>query len=478
LKELNIRGIEQQESDIFFTQKGSVDAESQSNPESYLDAQTESQAGIQPESTKPLNQTQRRRKIKITARSISTISQEDPKESPVNGQQENLDFSLSLETEEHSLHSRSNTHNTTNGEDKTASIEESTNGQCVNLSDSNLDPSPSTAHLGISENDSCAENSFKSDNGECAENNIINENESCAKTDIINDYEWSNDARGNFPNSCSENKNKLKDNNFEGQPGNNCETLNDAISLPFSKEESEENKPEVKLRQRKYSRRRSTASYRWSGVEMTQIDGPAPATELTLPADTNTPVNLQTKAVDLESLKSDLISTVSRYGLTLPPEDKETKCSDSCLVALLDQMSRSGDDFKVWDKDDHTFLRWYITRQMDIQIGTGKASEFLNLEPDNHQQQINNQFQTENSATDEYFLRAFSRIFNRDVVIVSPGRTDHFRGGIKNKPGKGRPLIFGLLQDDSATNKVFTSLVPEESADLDTIIQSLTNIKT
>ena len=82
LKELNIRGIEQQESDIFFTQKGSVDAESQSNPESYLDAQTESQAGIQPEYTKPLNQTQRRRKIKITARSISTISQERVNELP------------------------------------------------------------------------------------------------------------------------------------------------------------------------------------------------------------------------------------------------------------------------------------------------------------------------------------------------------------------------------------------------------------
>jgi hypothetical protein len=31
-------------------------------------------------------------------------------------------------------------------------------------------------------------------------------------------------------------------------------------------------------------------------------------------------------------------------------------------------MNRQGQDFKVWERDDYSFLRWYITRIMETHI--------------------------------------------------------------------------------------------------------------
>ena len=33
-----------------------------------------------------------------------------------------------------------------------------------------------------------------------------------------------------------------------------------------------------------------------------------------------------------------------------------------------DQMNRQGQDFKVWERDDYSFLRWYITRIMETHV--------------------------------------------------------------------------------------------------------------
>ena len=31
-------------------------------------------------------------------------------------------------------------------------------------------------------------------------------------------------------------------------------------------------------------------------------------------------------------------------------------------------MNRQGQDFKVWERDDYSFLRWYITRIMETHV--------------------------------------------------------------------------------------------------------------
>jgi len=242
----------------------------------------------------------------------------------------------------------------------------------------------------------------------------------------------------------------------------------------------EENPPEVQMRpQRKYVRRKSTASYRWSGTEMAQIDGPPSCPiEPTVSSDTqDQPRVLDTALIpDMAGLEDNFVDKIHKYGLTRA-DLSESKCRDSCLASLLDQMSRSGEDFKVWDKDDHTFLQWYINKQMDIQIGTGKSAEFLNL-PDDHKDHIHKQFDKSNGRPNEYFLRAFSRIFNRDIIIVGSESIETIHGGIKNKPGKGQPLLFGLVKDSTSDAKVFYSLLPEDCQNRSKVVEHLSRLQT
>lgn len=152
----------------------------------------------------------------------------------------------------------------------------------VNLSDSNQ-------HLanyrttGNSENDSCAENSFISGNVECAE--IITMKMNHAKHSYYQ-WQWMEQWRRRiFPTLAARIKNKLKDNNLR---------VNQVITVRPSmmqspchfKEESEENKPEVKLRQRKYSPtkidRQLPVTWSWDDPDR----WPAPAFGWP-PADTN-----------------------------------------------------------------------------------------------------------------------------------------------------------------------------------------------
>ena len=238
---------------------------------------------------------------------------------------------------------------------------------------------------------------------------------------------------------------------------------------------NEDKAEKVIMRQKKYSRRKSTASFRWSGVEMCQVDGtptcqssisaPEPASPVSL---TKSPQSINTE--DLINLKSSLSMKVQEYGLQIS-RTEEGKCKDSCLVALLDQMHSPGQDFKVWDKDDHPFLYWYICKQMDIQISNGTAANFLHI-GEEHTPELAKQFQADNIQTNEYFLRAFSRIFNKDIVIVSSDKAECIRSGTDLKELKN-PLIFGKLEDSNSGSELFLSLVPGEENS--TLINSLYN---
>ena len=53
-----------------------------------------------------------------------------------------------------------------------------------------------------------------------------------------------------------------------------------------------------------------------------------------------------------------------------------TDC-DSCYKALIDQMTRPDQDFPAWDRDDHTFLRWYIGKQLEILAASGRGTEYI-----------------------------------------------------------------------------------------------------
>jgi len=236
---------------------------------------------------------------------------------------------------------------------------------------------------------------------------------------------------------------------------------------------NEDRTEKVIMRQKKYSRRKSTASFRWSGVEMCQVDGsPTCQSSISAPeaaslvSPTKSPQSINTE--DLINLKSSLSMKVQEYGLQIS-RTEEGKCKDSCLVALLDQMHSPGQDFKVWDKDDHSFLYWYICKQMDIQISNGTAANFLHI-GDEHTPELVKQFHADNIQTNEYFLRAFSRIFKKDIVIVSSDKAECIRSGTDQKELKN-PLIFGKLEDSNTGSELFLSLVP--GGENSTLIKSL-----
>ena len=257
----------------------------------------------------------------------------------------------------------------------------------------------------------------------------------------------------------------------------NVELVSDINANPVSlTTEANGNTTEVKMRQKKYSRRKSTASYRWSGVEMCQVDGPPTCTMDTESASGDSSVVKSTIDIpDLTAQTNRFLSTLSEYRLNVATPTP-SKCKDSCLVALLDQMSRCGDDYKVWDKDDHTFLYWYICKQMEIQISSGNGAGFLNLNEE-HTTNISNQFQNENSMTDEYFLRAFSRIFNRDVIVLSNDNIEFISGKKGMKRSKGSPLLIGKLHDKQTGYQAFSSLEPCGEATTEEIVECLHNLK-
>ena len=241
------------------------------------------------------------------------------------------------------------------------------------------------------------------------------------------------------------------------------------ISSPFgSTNQDEAPQQEVKLRQRRYSRRKSTTSFRWSAdMDACQIDG----STLDLTA-ANGDNQKSEEVTTIENLKENLSNNMAKYGLkeAIPIQ---SRCKDSCLVSLMDQMMLAGEDFKVWDKDDHTFLSWYIIKQMDSQISSGKASTFLNLEK-KHNEDIETAFKLSNPTKSDYFVHAFARVFNRDVIVMnSEGDIQYLHGGVNSKPGKGKPFILGVVKDSKTGDILYQSLEPNVDCERDSIIDSL-----
>merc|ERR1711915_304797 len=184
---------------------------------------------------------------------------------------------------------------------------------------------------------------------------------------------------------------------------------------------------------RKYSKKR-TASYRWSGTDMVQIDGPPdlPRPEeggdITIVKPDIERLNATRANISYKKACSGFEKKIKKLGFTRPPTLKEyPKDGDNCLKALIDQMSQPGQDFKVWDKDDYVF--------------------------------------------------SVAKIFNKDIIVIessnSPEEITFIKGGQNDVRGKGPPLILGHLGKEEAGNDFYQSLVPGENLDVDQVISSL-----
>jgi hypothetical protein len=40
-------------------------------------------------------------------------------------------------------------------------------------------------------------------------------------------------------------------------------------------------------------------------------------------------------------------------------------------------MTQPGQDFPAWDRDDHTFLRWYVCKQLEILAASGRGADYI-----------------------------------------------------------------------------------------------------
>merc|ERR1719150_299272 len=89
---------------------------------------------------------------------------------------------------------------------------------------------------------------------------------------------------------------------------------------------------------------------------------------------------LQTTRINIGYKKTSSALEKKLSGLGLVRSETFTelhKDGDNCLKALLDQMGQPGQDFKVWEKDDFPFLRWYIAKQLEIQVSAGRAEAYV-----------------------------------------------------------------------------------------------------
>lgn len=238
---------------------------------------------------------------------------------------------------------------------------------------------------------------------------------------------------------------------------------------------------EVKMRPplRKYSKKK-TASYRWSGTEMMQIEGPPDVTN-------NDSENIEIIKPDIDLLNATranisykkasagLDKKLTKLGFTRSNKEFH-KDGDNCLKALIDQMSQPGQDFKVWDKDDYPFLRWYIAKQLEIQISAGKAENYVKFSVDSPQTFVSNIQKDEEFINNDY-LYSVAKIFNKDIVVIESSNptqeVTYIKGGQNNLNGKGKPIFLGHLTKEDAGNDFYQSIVPNENVHIEQILSSL-----
>jgi hypothetical protein len=146
--------------------------------------------------------------------------------------------------------------------------------------------------------------------------------------------------------------------------------------------------------QQRYRRKGSRASYRWSGQEMYQVDGPPTFTSNGLNATEEPEVDCRPPSggagdpdavrkvsdalaaeATAQAAEDRLASRLAKYGLAVS-RPAATDC-DSCFKALIDQMTQPGQDFPAWDRDDHTFLRWYVCKQLEILAASGRGADYI-----------------------------------------------------------------------------------------------------
>ena len=233
---------------------------------------------------------------------------------------------------------------------------------------------------------------------------------------------------------------------------------------------------------RKYSSKR-TASYRWSGTEMLQLEGertgcasPIPVTpEITRKDMDATRANIAYKKTCVILSKK-----ISKLGFSVSSTwDKENaKSGDNCLRALIDQICQPYQDFKVWDREDHGFLRWYLAKQVEIQVAGGRADHFLRGQA----KAAPKEFIEKCGKDDEYmnndFLFATARVLNKDIYVVESTACDEsvlaFRGGPGGGPGKGAPLLMAHLASQEAGGRdYYQSLLPMEGSRMETLLATL-----
>jgi len=236
---------------------------------------------------------------------------------------------------------------------------------------------------------------------------------------------------------------------------------------------------EIKMRPplRKYSTKR-TASYRWSGTEMLLVEGP--------PEDTNssntTAMNsnheiLCDKNVSYEKANTKLEERLSNLGFIRSPTAVEVVTDgDNCLKALIDQMSQPGQDFNVWDKSDFCFLRWYVAKQLEIQISAGAADKYVKFSTDSPQQFVS-RIQKDGEFTDNDYLYSVAKLFNKDIIVIESSNpteeVTYIKGGPDDTHGKGNPIFLGHLNKDDAGNDFYQSIIPNENVHIEQIISSL-----
>merc|ERR1719458_1707953 len=212
---------------------------------------------------------------------------------------------------------------------------------------------------------------------------------------------------------------------------------------------------EVKMRAplRKYSSKR-TASYRWSGTEMLQLEGertnmcPSPVPES--PVVSRKDLEATRAGIAYKKTCASLNKQINHLGFAQSNTwDKEhARSGDNCVRALIDQICQPWQDFKVWDREDHGFLRGHAKAEPKTFIDKmGQDEEYMNND----------------------FLFSTARVLNKDIYVVeSPGCEENvvvFRGGPGGGPGKGPALLLAHLSSEDAGKDYYQSLVTSSNSD-------------